>query len=44
MIFQSLMSSGKSRCDILSDTTQGHACLQGWVPKITQKNNTMILN
>ncbi len=26
MIFQSLMGLGKSRCDVLSGTTQGWAC------------------
>jgi hypothetical protein len=27
MIFQSLMGLGKSRCDVLSGTTQGQGCL-----------------
>jgi len=26
MIFQSLMGLEKSRCDVLSGTTQGHGC------------------
>jgi len=38
MIFQSSMGLGKSRCDVLSDTTQGCFCL---IIKQTQIKETI---